>query len=63
MYTEEIKRRKSNAAYEMKTINVPSEKEKVIEKLGSSIYASMDQLKKLKADILTTNVKNLKPKV
>lgn len=47
----------------MKTYNAPSEKEKVIEKLGSSIYASMDRLKNLKADIMTSDPKSLKLKI
>ena len=44
MLTEEIKRRKSNAYFEMKAINSTDHQDKVIEKLGSSIYASMDNL-------------------
>ncbi len=45
----------------MKTINAASEKDKVIEKLGSSIYLSIDRLKNLKASILTSPPKDLKP--
>lgn len=61
MYTEEIKRRKSNAYFEMKTINSLDGKGNVIEKLGSSIYTSMDTLQNLKARILVAGISELKP--
>lgn len=44
----------------MKTINSVDSKDKVIEKLGSSIYASMDRLQSLKAEIMSAPMKNLK---
>lgn len=61
MYTESVKREKSNAFFEMKTLTGSDDREKVIEKLGSSIYSSMDRLQTLKASILSSDVRSLKP--
>lgn len=37
------------------------QQDKIIEKLGSSIYASMDHLQSLKAEIMSAHMKDLKP--
>ena len=42
-------------------MNSPTHQDKVIEKLGSSIYASMDNLQSLKAQIMSAHIKDLKP--
>ena len=45
----------------MKAINSPSHQDKVIEKLGSSIYASIDNLQSLKIQIMSAHIADLKP--
>lgn len=55
MLTEEMKRNKRNSYYEMKVAFDSSGKSKVVEKLGASIVASINKIKKLKTEIMSSS--------